>query len=139
MHRSAIFAAGELPSQYAEAQGYPRLQQLLAEQVDMQFADIRALLRLPQDVVAAKVGRNFTAMSMLCNQISGFSVWFFHNRAARRIKAKEVKQRRRDPLAGARFKAFVYAYYPRQLGEPGKKAIGDESTKSGTYWLTRSV
>jgi hypothetical protein len=42
------FENGVLPSNYPEAQGLGNVQQFLREQVDMQFADVRVLLRLPQ-------------------------------------------------------------------------------------------
>jgi hypothetical protein len=104
------FVAGELPSQYAEVHQVPAVQRLLREQVDMQFADIRVLLRLPDVRIAPHVGCNLAATSMIFNQISGFSIWFFHNRQAQRILGRERRQHRRDPLSGQRFEAFVRAY-----------------------------
>jgi hypothetical protein len=120
------FAGGALPSEFPEARDLPAVQTLLREQVDMQFADMRALLRLPSDDVAPGVGCNFTMGAMLFNQISGFSIWMFHNRQAQRIKTEERKKKRRDPLAGKRFKAFVRAYYPRRPGEPAISTIADK-------------
>lgn len=102
------------------------MRRLLREQVDMQFADMRVLLRLPSDDIAPSVGCNLTAAAMVFNQISGFSVWFFHNRQAQRIATDERRRRRRDPLAGKRFKAFIRAYYPRQPGEPTVRTIADK-------------
>jgi hypothetical protein len=98
---------------------------LLREQVDMQFADMRVLQRLPTDDIAPGVGCNMTMAAMLFNQISGFSIWFFHNRQAQRIKGEE-RRRRRGPLSGKRFKAFVRAYYPRSSGEPALPTIADK-------------
>jgi len=116
------FAAGQLPSQYDEAQALPAVARLLREQVDMQFADMRALLRLPSDEIAPHVGCNFTAAAMIFNQVSGFSMWFFHNRQARRIEGRESKGRG-NPFSGQRFKSFVRAYYPRAIGEPRVDSI----------------
>lgn len=110
------FAAGQLPSAFLEAEPLPAVQRLLAEQIDMQFADLRALLRLPRDDVAPSVGCNVTAAAMVVNQISGFSVWFFHSRYAQRLVKEEMK--RRTTLSRKRFLGFVRAYYPRTIGEP---------------------
>ncbi len=110
------FSGGELPSAYREARNLPAVRHLLAEQVDMQFADLRALLRLPHDEVAPNIGCNVTAAAMILNQISGFSIWFFHTPYAQTFIKPEKK--RKMPLAGRRFRGFVRAYYPRSLGEP---------------------
>lgn len=116
------FAAGQLPSQYDEAQGLRAVARLLTEQVDMQFSDLRALLRLPNDQIAPLVGCNFTAAAMIFNQISGLSRWVFHNRQAQRIVRRERKGRG-SPFTGQRFKSFVRAYYPRAIGEPPVDSI----------------
>jgi hypothetical protein len=117
------FAAGQLPSQYDETQSLPAVRRLLHEQVDMQFSDLRALLRLPSDRIAPRVGCNLTTGAMIFNQISGFSIWFFHNRQAQRIIGRERKEKRKMPIAGARFEAFVRAYYPHAVGEPPLRSI----------------
>jgi hypothetical protein len=114
--REHPFAGGQLPSAFPEVAAYPALKRLLAEQVDMQFADIRVLLRLPQNDTAPHVGCNFTTAAAIANQISGFSIWVFHNRYAQLLQRHEKK--RRDPLSGKRFHGFVRAYYPRVAGEP---------------------
>jgi hypothetical protein len=118
------FAGGQLPSSFPEVAPYPALRRLLAEQVDMQFSDIRVLLRLPQSNIAPHVGCNFTAAAAIANQISGFSIWLFHTRYAQRLRRQETT--RRDPLAGKRFHGFVRAYYPRVDGEP---ALGTVAKK----------
>jgi hypothetical protein len=120
------FEGGQLPSEFPEVQALAATQRLLREQVDMQFADMRALLRLPHEDVAPQVGCNTTLAAMVFNQISGFSVWFFHNPAAQRIKTREVREKRRVPLSGQRFKGFVRAYYPRRAGEPRVGTIADK-------------
>jgi hypothetical protein len=127
------FARGQLPSAFPEAQALPAVQRLLREQVDMQFADIRVLLRLPSDDLAPHVGCNLTAAAMIFNQMSGFSIWFFHNRTAQRIRGEERRRGRRDPLSGKRFKGFIRAYYPRQSAEPTVRTIAD------TLYETRNL
>jgi hypothetical protein len=120
------FADGQLPSQYEEAQPLVAVRRLLREQVDMQFSDLRALLRLPSDQIAPKVGCNLTAAAMIFNQISGFSIWFFHNRQAQVILGRERKRKAKTPFSGQRFKGFVRAYYPRAIGEPALRSIADK-------------
>jgi hypothetical protein len=115
------FAGGQLPSAFPEVAPYPTLKRLLTEQVDMQFADLRVLLRLPQNDIAPHVGCNFTAAAAIANQISGFSIWLFHTRYAQQLRRCEKK--RRDPLSGKRFHGFVRAYYPRLSGEPTHDTI----------------
>jgi hypothetical protein len=58
------FAGGVLPSQYPEAQQLPSVRRFLAEQIDMQFADIRVLLRLPEPSIDPNVGASFTATTV---------------------------------------------------------------------------
>jgi hypothetical protein len=97
------FTGGVLPSQYPEAQQLPNVRRFLAEQIDMQFADIRVLLRLPEPSIDPNVGANFTAKTAILGQISGFSIWFLHNRAAKRIETRERKAKAKMPYSGARF------------------------------------
>ena len=94
--RSDPFSTGDLPSAYAEAATLPAVQRLLREQVGMQFADLRVLLRLPNELLAPQVGCNFTATEMILNQISGFSIWFFQN--ARRSASSAERQSAKAPL-----------------------------------------
>lgn len=110
-----LFDEGELPSEFEEAQDLPSVRRLLADQVDMQFADMRALLLLPRDDVYPGVGANFTMASMLFGQISGFSIWFYNNRHAMKIAKREPSDR---PHSRKRFLGFVRAYYPRSSLEP---------------------
>jgi hypothetical protein len=110
------FAGGVLPSAYPEAANLASVRQLLSELIDMQFQDLRVLLRLPDPALAPNVGCNFTAAALVTNLISGFSIWFFHNRYAKRLEPEE--KRRKQVLSARRFKGFIRAYYPRQLHEP---------------------
>jgi hypothetical protein len=88
----------------------------------MQFADMRALLRLPRDDVVPNVGCNLTMAATVLNQISGFSIWFFHTRYAAQLSNKEARGRGM-PFSRRRFLGFVRAYYPRAIGEPQTATI----------------
>lgn len=111
-----------MPSQYPETANLPSAKQFLGELVDMQFQDIRVLLRLSDPCLAPNVGCNFTAAAMLTNLISGFSVWFFHTPYARSWLEPEEKKRKQG-LSAKRFTGFIRAYFPRQLQEPTKRTI----------------
>lgn len=65
-----------LPSQYPEVQAYPNLKNLLDKVVDMQFADLRDLMRLP--AYGIKTGMNLTAAARLFDTISGCSICFYN-------------------------------------------------------------
>jgi hypothetical protein len=93
---------------------HPALTEFLRRQVDMQFADLRLLLRLPVPELAPNVGCNFTAASMMMSVISGFSVWFFHTEEVTEIEKVEEKSRRQS---GWRFKGFVQEYWPQGASE----------------------
>jgi hypothetical protein len=97
---------------------YPSLKRLLAQQVDMLFADLRLMLRLPAPSLEPDVGMNVTAAAMMMNIISGFSVWLFQTDEAKRIEAEEAKRKGQQKLSGQRFKGFVTAYWPRLDPEP---------------------
>lgn len=64
-----------LPSEYPEVQSYPHLQRLLANHIDMQFEDLRLLLKQPRG--RSTVGANFATAAVLFNVISGASVCFY--------------------------------------------------------------
>jgi hypothetical protein len=99
-----------LPSQFPEVQGREHLKRLLAEHVDMQFVDLRTMLRLPLPGLTG--GCNFAAASFLFNVIAGSSVCFYKTSAA----AFTAKGDR-----GTRFKGPLADFYPWQ-GEPVAKA-----------------
>jgi hypothetical protein len=121
---AGAFTGGVLPSAYPEAANLPAVRQLLSELIDMQFADLRVLLRLPDPALAPNVGCNFTAAAMITNLISGFSIWFFHTPYAKG-RLEPIEKKRKQALSGKRFKGFVRAYYPRQLQEPSLATIAD--------------
>jgi hypothetical protein len=68
---------GLLPSEYDEVIAFPGLQRLLAQHIDMQFDDLRAVLRLPApNALGSAAGGNFLAASALLAMVSGCSVLF---------------------------------------------------------------
>jgi hypothetical protein len=66
-----------LPSEFPEVADYPHLQRLLELQINMQFVDLRTLLRLPMFEHGLEGGCNLTATTLLCNIIAGASVLFW--------------------------------------------------------------
>lgn len=68
---------GLLPSQFDEVIAYPHLQFLLEHHIDMQFEDLRAVLRLPASkALGSPAGGNFLGANALLAVISGCSVLF---------------------------------------------------------------
>jgi hypothetical protein len=57
------------PSEFQELQHYPHLRKLLEIQVDMQFADVHSMLRLPQGELEA--GCNLALANVLFTLIRG--------------------------------------------------------------------
>lgn len=97
-----------LPSAFPEVQGYPNLRRLLENQVDMQFADLRTLFRLPLPREGLEGGGNFAAATVLFNIIAGASVCFYD-------ASEQGLTDRQD--RGRRFKEVLKNFYPWQ-GEP---------------------
>ena len=100
-----------LPSRYPEVQGYPNLQRLLQAQVDMQFVDLRILLRLPVQQAGFEAGCNFACAAVLFNVIAGASVCFYE-------ASENALADHRD--RGKRFEEALEKFYP-WLGEPFSK------------------
>jgi hypothetical protein len=68
---------GLLPSEFDEVTGYPHLRRLLDDHIDMQFEDVRAVLRLPASkALGSPAGGNFLATNALLAVVSGCSVLF---------------------------------------------------------------
>ena len=68
---------GLLPSDFDEVAEYPDLRVLLRHHIDMQFEDLRAVLRLPASkALGSPAGGNFLAANALLSVISGCSVLF---------------------------------------------------------------
>jgi len=97
-----------LPSEFPEVQRYPNLKRLLEAQVDMQFIDLRTLLRLPQEQMGLKGGCNLTAAAILFNIIAGSSVCFY-NPSEQALADRTGRSKR--------FKEVLEKFYPWQ-GEP---------------------
>jgi hypothetical protein len=66
-----------LPSHFPEVQAYPDLKRVIERLVDMQFADLRDLMRLPAYTVHS--GMNLTTAARLFDVISGCSICFYNS------------------------------------------------------------
>lgn len=66
-----------LVSQLAPTVGFPCVQNFVSQVLDMQFADVRAMLQLPRPEVGITPACNFAIVSSLCNLISGISTTIF--------------------------------------------------------------
>lgn len=95
-----------LPSQYPEVQSRHDLRRLLAEHVDMQFDDLRTMMRLPAAGLTG--GCNFAAAAVMFNIIAGSSVCF-HEASEAGLKARGERSKR--------FLRVVETYFPWE-GEP---------------------
>jgi hypothetical protein len=103
-----------LPSEYPEVQTYSHLQRLLADHIDMQFEDVRLLLRLPRK--GSTVGGNFATAAVLLNIISGASVAFY-NASWAALKGKAGG-------SGNRFRGVLSDHFPfAEITIPKKTAI----------------
>lgn len=106
------------PSHLPEVQAYPYVRRLLADQIDMQFEDIRTLLRLPLDDPPPKQppmgdspvkepplrgGCNLTTATLLFNVIAGASVLFYESSPEGLAKGGD---------RGPRFKDLLTDYFP---------------------------
>lgn len=94
-----------LVSQLAPALGYPRVQGFVVQVIDMQFADVRAMLQLPRPDVGITPACNFAIVSSLCNLISGISTTIYKPSAL----LHEVRSKY-DP--GSAFKGLVREFFP---------------------------
>jgi len=93
-----------LPSQFQEIKLYPTVDKFVLDHLDMQFNDVRGMMKLPLPGVGISGGCNFAAASTLCNLISGISV---------------VLYTPKDPKSGPgkRFKELLEQFYPWEPGE----------------------
>jgi len=94
-----------LPSDYPEVAQYKNLAELLKNQVDMQFDDLRTLLRLPIAEHGLTAGCNLAVAMILFNLIAGASVCLFE---ASLKGLSDRKDRTR------RFKEVLVHFYPWQ-------------------------
>jgi len=66
-----------LISQMVAAKNYPHIDNFVKTVLDMQFADVRAMLQLPRPDIGIAPGCNFAIVSTLCNLISGVSTTLY--------------------------------------------------------------
>ncbi|MFL5241283.1 MAG: hypothetical protein ACJ8FY_04185 [Gemmataceae bacterium] len=102
------------PENIPELANYPTIRAFVQQHHGMQFADVRAMLRLPTGEGENRIdnGCNFAAAATLCNLISGISVVFFNRQG--RLPGPRPRPKDR----GRRFTALLMGnYYPWQPGE----------------------
>src|SRR5262249_30070038 len=99
---------------FPEFKKYPSVYALMAKQIDMQFADARALMKLPASEVDPGAGCNLTTAATLCNLISGLSVVLFTPDKA--VLTKELSAGKYR-ASGDRFKGLLKGYYPWQTDD----------------------
>lgn len=99
-----------LPSQLSAFKRYPAVYEFVSKHVDMQFNDVRGMLKLPLPTAGIDAGCNFATTAMLCNLISGISVILY-----------TPKSKKRD--SGTKFKELLRNFYSWERGESkGEKA-----------------
>jgi hypothetical protein len=96
-----------LPSDFADLKRYPNVSRFVNEQLNMQFDDLRAMMKLPRPSQGLPAGCNFAAALTLCNLIAGIAVILF-----RPDKGASGK--------GRGFVALLVKYYPWTPGETKK-------------------
>ncbi len=125
------------------------IRDFIATHVDMQFADVHAMLRLPLTEDGLEAGCNFACVSSLCGLIAGASTIFYSQSGsnAERFKGvlKDYYPWRLQPKGGAtqaESVATIYADYRNPLAHawavstkevgkhPNKRIIMDASAKA---------
>jgi hypothetical protein len=94
-------------SKLVAATGYPHVHDFIEQLLDMQFADVRAMLQLPRLDVGIAPGCNFAIAATLCNLLSGISSTIY---------MPDPFPPKLDPkrASGYAFKKLVTGYYPYQ-------------------------
>jgi hypothetical protein len=95
----------------------------VARQIDMQFADLTTMLRLPQKQIGLDGGCNFAAARLCFDLMAGASVLFYDAS----IEALHERGRR-----GQRFKTLVATFYPWLPGTDD--AVGEEAARLLYDW-----
>jgi hypothetical protein len=91
------------------------IRDFVRQYVDMQFADVHAMLRLPITTdVGLEAGCNFAAVSTLCGLIAGASTLFY----------------RQNGSNGDRFRGVLNDYYP--WGQQPSGGVSQETTVGGS-------
>jgi hypothetical protein len=96
-----------LRSKFPEFRNYPEVLNFATNHLDMQFNDVRGMMKLPLPAIGITGGCNFAAAAILCNLISGISVVLY-------------TPKRRKAGSGEKFKSLLGDFYPWEPGE--KKA-----------------
>ncbi len=89
------------PSAWPELEPYPALRELFERQMDIEFADIRTLLLLPERKVHS--GCSLALALLLFNLVSGASVLFYKASLKGFTDQRNHRQR---------FKGLLHEYYP---------------------------
>lgn len=114
------------PSLYPEIRGveFISLRRLFRDHLDMQFEDVRTMLRLPKAAVG-DAGCNFATAGVILNLISGISVCVYQARASvpakGKSKAKPSSIEERG-TSGRRFKGVLRNYFPWDRDTIGKNS-----------------
>ena len=103
------------PSQLPGVAAYPAVMNMLEQHLDMQFEDLRGMLRLP--TWRMRGGCNFAAASILTNLIGGFSVILYNDPDRSMPPAKEPRQR------GARLRHLLRDLFPHDATIDPPKAV----------------
>ena len=87
----------------AAARAPESIRDFIAKHIDMQFADVHAMLRLPLNDDGLKAGCNFASVATLCGLIAGASTIFYSQSGSN----------------AERFKGVLIDYYPWRLQPKG--------------------
>ena len=93
-----------LPSQFADLSAYPSISRFVQLHFDMQFDDIRGMMKLPRPRQGITGGCNFAAALGLCNLVAGAAVVLY-------------EKPRGYPGTGNGFVALLMQFYPWSHGE----------------------
>src|SRR5262245_8583276 len=90
------------------------IRDFVAKHIDMQFADVHAMLRLPLIDDGLEAGCNFACVSTLCGLIAGASTIFYSQHGSNR----------------ERFIGVLNEYYPWRLQPKGDATSQSESAEA---------
>jgi hypothetical protein len=118
------------PSAWSQLDLYPHLRQLVAQQIDMQFADLHAMMRLPMDEVMPNVGCNLATAVHAFNLVTGASVLFYNS---------SPQSLRGDPRKnGSRFKQVLTKYYPWSKADCEQEGFTEKGTAKALWEWARN-
>lgn len=84
---------------------YPNVQAFIIGLLDMQFADVRAMLQLPRPDIGITPACNFAITSTLCNLVSGISTTIYK-------PSKLLHEVRSNCGSGRAFKGLIADFFP---------------------------